>query len=95
MNLPGTSKRLKLAKRLLDPVLNVVHLKIQLKDKYRKAFCPMQVLHKKPGFSQEGVSLRLIDPKSLPVSLSVRFCTKLSTKDHRKASVSHASLCKS
>lgn len=55
----------------------------------------MQVLHKKPEFSKEGVSLSLIHPKPLPVSLSVRFCTKLSTKDHNKASMSNASLCKS
>ena len=67
------SKRLKLVKRLLDLVLNVVSLKDPLKDKDRKVFCPMQVLHKKPEFSKEGVSLSLIHPKPLPVSLSVRF----------------------
>lgn len=71
------------------------HLKIELKDKYRKAFCPMQVLHKKTEFSKEGVYLSLIHPKPLPVSLSVCFCTKLTTKDHNKASMNHASLCKS
>jgi len=54
----------------------------------------MQVLHKKPEFSKEGarVSLCLIHPKPLPVSLSPRFCTKLPTKDHNEASMSHASL---